>query len=444
VHNAHLTHIRTTTTAAQLQIALCGGSSGYCTMQAPSLVDGKKAILAIDTSPPPAANRLAAAGRPQPRAATTTMQLGPMQVALVSSCSLVLVAAAPLHCDLTEGNYTCSRNGATAAVGAPIAVFMDGAWHSQDNGGLTQVSTAPLSGHEPVLGAYTGTEMRWVIGNSSSRTFVTCIRNFATAPGLRDGAVVFEYQLPNGAGNMTGNKQGLHTTFPAFTSLSPPSALSWSGDFVQAHGGVQTGIEGGPVVFSAPGVGAESLVVAPLSHYLSSSSATTAHDGRGVRWAGGLSSDIRSLPVGFNHSFILCAGGGVTDTLYAWGRLTMQLSSLGLMGPAGGDGSVRPKVYDQTLSHLSYQTDNGAQYCFCNKDCDAALLKMRGYLKELGVPIRLMSFQGGWWTNPNIHTPNCAPWCVTSWEPNKYVRGVCPSYLWPVFTEILPLILPRN
>jgi hypothetical protein len=122
----------------------------------------------------------------------------------------------------------------------------------------------------------------------------------------------------------------------------------------------------------------------------------------------------------------------------------MQLSSLGLMGPAGGDGSVRPKVYDQTLSHLSYQTDNGAQYCFCNKDCDAALLKMRGYLKELGVPIRLMSFQGGWWTNPNIHTPNCAPWCVTSWEPNKYVRGVCPSYLWPVFTEILPLILPRN
>jgi hypothetical protein len=45
VHNAHLTHIRTTTTAAQLQIALCGGSSGYYR----HLVDGKKAI---DTSPP--------------------------------------------------------------------------------------------------------------------------------------------------------------------------------------------------------------------------------------------------------------------------------------------------------------------------------------------------------------------------------------------------------
>ena len=38
---------------------------------------------------------------------------------------------------------------------------------------------------------------------------------------------------------------------------------------------------------------------------------------------------------------------------------------------------VATKVYDQTLSHLSYQTDNGAQYCFCNKDCDLALLKVR-------------------------------------------------------------------
>ena len=29
------------------------------------------------------------------------------------------------------------------------------------------------------------------------------------------------------------------------------------------------------------------------------------------------------------------------------------------------------------------------------------------------------SLQGGWWTNKNIHTPKCAPWCVTSWVANK-------------------------
>jgi hypothetical protein len=63
VHNAHLTHIRTTTTAAQLQIALCGGSSGYYR----HLVDGKKAI---DTSPPTggAGGRIAAG----PAAAAST------------------------------------------------------------------------------------------------------------------------------------------------------------------------------------------------------------------------------------------------------------------------------------------------------------------------------------------------------------------------------------
>ena len=34
---------------------------------------------------------------------------------------------------------------------------------------------------------------------------------------------------------------------------------------------------------------------------------------------------------------------------------------------------------------------------------------MKAYLKSIDVPIQMMSFQGGWWTNPNIHTPLCAP-----------------------------------
>lgn len=43
---------------------------------------------------------------------------------------------------------------------------------------------------------------------------------------------------------------------------------------------------------------------------------------------------------------------------------------------------------------------------------------MSAALKKDGVPLTLLSFQGGWWRNPNLHTPRCAPWCVTSWEAN--------------------------
>jgi hypothetical protein len=63
--------------------------------------------------------------------------------------------------------------------------------------------------------------------------------------------------------------------------------------------------------------------------------------------------------------------------------------------------------------------DNGAQYCFCNEGCDGKLLSMESYLKSIDVPVAWLSFQGGWWNNKNIHTPHCAPWCVTSWDVNK-------------------------
>eukprot|EP01048_Picozoa_sp_COSAG05_P013946 COSAG05_NODE_1534_length_4616_cov_6.656409_7_plen_141_part_00 len=100
-------------------------------------------------------------------------------------------------------------------------------------------------------------------------------------------------------------------------------------------------------------------------------------------------------------------------------------------------GTITPKIADPTLTGLSYQTDNGAQYCFCNEDCDSKLLAVSAHLKQQQVrntpvynmrafheiniflwmlvwqvPVQLMSFQGGWWTNPNIHTRFCAPWCA--------------------------------
>ena len=62
---------------------------------------------------------------------------------------------------------------------------------------------------------------------------------------------------------------------------------------------------------------------------------------------------------------------------------------------------------DPTLTELSYQTDNGAEYCFCSTNCTAPLLAMKKYLKAEEVPVKLMSFQV---CTASTH------WCLVVWR----------------------------
>ena len=304
--------------------------------------------------------------------------------------SVSITSLETLECSLPSNQTiigACSWNNNVVAQSAPISVFVDGAWHSQADGTLSFINSTTLTGTSDVLGLYTGTEVHWHAG---AKSFITSVKNFPAAPGLDHGAVVFTYRLPDG-GNTTGNQRDLHTNFPAFTTMhDKPFALSWSGDFVQPHMGVVSGTQGGPVVFfSEPSPSASVFLVSPLSHYLTSSATTHAYDNTKIKWAGGLSADIRSVPVNFEHDFILAAGVGITSTVHSWGQLVQRLSPRGFT----------PKVADQTLEYLSYQTDNGGQYCFCNKDCDSKLLQMRRshapplfewpYVSPSGCPYRL-------------------------------------------------------
>ena len=70
------------------------------------------------------------------------------------------------------------------------------------------------------------------------------------------------------------------------------------------------------------------------------------------------------------------------------------------------------RVADVTLDKLEYQTDNGAQYCFCTEGCDQKILATKSELDAHGIALGTVSFQGGWWTNKELHTADCAPWCV--------------------------------
>ena len=329
-----------------------------------------------------------------------------------------LPGAGPVRCALLpSGEYCCARGAAPPAgcsaaellVGAPIAAYAEGAWHAA--GGTLKPSGEPpraLRGSDSI-GAFVGTQLAWTAGESTP--FTTSVRNYDAPP-----CVVFEYTFPEGAERTAhapanGTQHGdqaydLLTNFPAFTSVKAKEGVSWADAFINFQPHLAFGPNGGPAVFfDAAGSESPVMLLSPLDHFIGSSSTDILHDGRGAAWAGGIASTVAALPRGFSHSFVLFSGVGITTTMHDWGQLIQRLANT-------------TKVPDPTLTGLSYQTDNGAQYCFCNEKCDTKLIEMRSYLRQIDVPIQLVSFQGGWWTNKNIHTPLCAPWCVSSWVPN--------------------------
>ena len=175
------------------------------------------------------------------------------------------------------------------------------------------------------------------------------------------------------------------------------------------------------------------VVGAALSHFKIASESRSSWDGSPSAWAPGVAGTLTSLPQGFVQRVALYTP---TATVTATSTVTVTApSSTG----SGGGGPSSPgltaatvrwgkmmqevhnttRVPDLTMAKLEYQTDNGAQYCYCTEDCDQKILATKAELDAEGVSIGSVSFQGGWWTNPELHTSACAPWCVTTWEPNK-------------------------
>lgn len=98
------------------------------------------------------------------------------------------------------------------------------------------------------------------------------------------------------------------------------------------------------------------------------------------------------------------------------------------------------KVPDVTLSKIGYQTDNGAYYVFCETaNCSKTLLDAVADLKDLGVPMGYLSFQGAGASSmaddvensdgsgsalrrldEGPSPPPSAPWCVNTWGPDLH------------------------
>jgi hypothetical protein len=327
--------------------------------------------------------------------------------------ALQLCCASKLTAKLGSGSYAVQLDGEEIMTGKTFATFCEGKWYSASpsktiaSEPLLLKSTTEVKGNDWQLGNYTATVLEWMAGNT---VFETRLLEYPE----HDNMLVFEYAYPGGAKGTNHSITGLVANFPAMDRVNLPGALSWEGEFVGAHEGRTFGFAGGPTVFYSNDT-SKVVVAAPLQHFKPTSESDKLWSGEAAAWVPGLGGTVESVPAGFVHSFVLFAKRlpptepsqpAITETMYEWGKMMQARYKT-------------RRIADITVEKLSYQTDNGAQYCFCSEGCDTKLLSMESYLKSIDVPVAWLSFQGGWWNNKNIHTPNCAPWCVTSWDVNK-------------------------
>ena len=158
-------------------------------------------------------------------------------------------------------------------------------------------------------------------------------------------------------------------------------------------------------------------------------------------WGASTKSSIEYLPKGYSHSFVALIGrDGVTDTIDKWGSFlrgyasdkkgnshghyqaeattTTATSKISPFSQFPSSDSIHTiaknsKWYDLTIQTLGYQTDNGAQYCYCETDCDQALLDVvkHDLIETHHVPLRYLSYQNSWWKSTWS-----SPWCVSDWD----------------------------
>ena len=251
------------------------------------------------------------------------------------------------------------RGNAVFSATAGLAAFVNGKWKKID-----VQHAKPASGTDAILGKYTST----VIDGSANGVAVTLeARSFTSAQDVQ-----FSYTFPNGASGTSlvehANKTNAEVivNFPAFTKETLPNRLSWAGSFVQANQGQDTygaGPTGGPVVWYDASDTARSTTIigSPLDNFKATSAGPkTAWDGKTpCVWCPGTPGTITSLPAGHSQTFHLHAGaGGVTATVGEWGDILQRTH-------ATYNGTSTHKLQDITLSHVGYQTDNGAYYVFC-------------------------------------------------------------------------------
>lgn len=141
----------------------------------------------------------------------------------------------------------------------------------------------------------------------------------------------------------------------------------------------------------------------------------------------GIGGDVKDIPAGFEHNFILVTGKGMNATIARWGELLR----------AHTDKQRVDRYADTGLSYLGYWTDAGAAYYWKTlpgKNYEQTLLAVKAEADELDIPYRYFQIDSWWYYTKK---PGLVVKGAKRWEPRP---DVFPDGL-PAFRKRLDLPL---
>ncbi|MEO8370171.1 MAG: hypothetical protein ABI806_13300 [Candidatus Solibacter sp.] len=226
-------------------------------------------------------------------------------------------------------------NNVTVDAGGSYSVTVpDAGWSFTGNVGTPLTNLRVHTGADAV-GGYSEISFEFHLGvdrRASIRTYSDRPNILFTA-GNPSAATANDFAFPN----FTEYPRGLdHLTFSGI--FAPPSF----GDFASDS----------PWIFFAPS--GRTFILSPAGNFMAAST----HWGANSELASGISTEIPSLPGGFEHRTLLVVETGINRAFDTWGQ---ALTSLG--------GKTRPaNDADVSLNKAGYWTDNGASYYYHTAD----------------------------------------------------------------------------
>ena len=139
----------------------------------------------------------------------------------------------------------------------------------------------------------------------------------------------------------------------------------------------------GPLILIADDL--ETIVFSPMDHFFVS--LVEFKDGR-IHY--GIEGEVREIPAGMSHRFLLVRGQGVNGTVEAWGKL--------MRDDHGRE--LTDRYADTGLSYLGYWTDNGAAYYYrTHEDLNEedTLFAVKQYAQDNGIPYGYFQLDSWWY-----------------------------------------------
>jgi hypothetical protein len=326
---------------------------------------------------------------------------------------LGLSAATDLESHLSsDGSYSLSVHGKEWLKSGPTFLTANGKLYSTADGSLKANSAVvPLSGSDPALGSYTGSQITWAAG---STPFVTSIKIFET-----ESAVMFEQSFPKGANGTapSANPNDLAnsalSSFPSFliedaaSEADAKGFLTFSGRFIEASKAASWGSKSTPPGGKSAGPFAlfdKSLNTVMMSHASEFMAAMTAivkgKGGAPPTLTNGIMGSITQIPAGFKLRTVARLGSpqtrgiietGITGAVKAWGTMMLKLFK---------KDAAAARAQDPTLHKLGYSTDNGAYYYGRPEkgmNMQETMLAVAADAKKNNVPISNILLDSWWY-----------------------------------------------